>query len=246
MNPLLDTSLYDVEFEDGLIESYAANLIAEGIYAQVDDEGYQYDLISEIVDHRKGPDALTNENCHFVANGKKEQKRSTKGWELCVAWKDGSTSWVKLSDLKESDPLKVAEYATANKLDQEPAFVWWVPFVLKKKSRIIAKFKSRYHRREEKFGIPLPKSVKEALALDEESNTTYWRDAIRKEMGVILPALKIMNKGERAPVGYQQIPCHVVFDVKIDFTRKARFVAGGHVTAPQQHKHTRAWYLVIA
>jgi Reverse transcriptase (RNA-dependent DNA polymerase) len=51
-------------------------------------------------------------------------------------------------------------------------------------------------------------------------------------MGVILPVLKIMNKGERAPVGYQQIPCHVVFDVKIDFTRKARFVAGGHVTAP--------------
>jgi hypothetical protein len=77
---------------------------------------------------------------------------------------DGSTSWVKLSDLKESDPIKVAEYVTANKLDQEPAFVWWVPFVLRKKSRIIAKFKSRYHRREEKLGIPLPKSVKEDLA----------------------------------------------------------------------------------
>ena len=30
--------------------------------------------------------------------------------------------------------------------------------------------------------------------------------------------------------GHQEIKCHVVFDVKMDFTRKARFVAGGHTT----------------
>ena len=31
-------------------------------------------------------------------------------------------------------------------------------------------------------------------------------------------------------IGFQEIGCHIVFDVKIDFTRKARFVAGGHTT----------------
>jgi hypothetical protein len=31
--------------------------------------------------------------------------------------------------------------------------------------------------------------------------------------------------------GYQEIDCHMVFDVKMDFTRKARFVAGGHTTS---------------
>ena len=31
-------------------------------------------------------------------------------------------------------------------------------------------------------------------------------------------------------IGYQEIKCHVIFDVKVDFTRKARFVAGGHMT----------------
>lgn len=32
-------------------------------------------------------------------------------------------------------------------------------------------------------------------------------------------------------IGFQEIGCHlVVFDVKMDFTRKARFVAGGHMT----------------
>ena len=32
------------------------------------------------------------------------------------------------------------------------------------------------------------------------------------------------------PVGYQKIPLHFVFDVKMDFTRKMQLVAGGHKT----------------
>ena len=31
-------------------------------------------------------------------------------------------------------------------------------------------------------------------------------------------------------VGYQEIGCHVMFDVKMTFDRKCRFVAGGHTT----------------
>lgn len=151
---------------------------------------------------------------------------------MCVQWKDGSSSWMKLSDLKESKPLEVAEYALANKLLSEPAFVWWAPYVLKKRQRIISKIKTRYFRKEQKFGIALPKTVQEALQLDRESGTTYWYDAIKKEMGQILPAVKILEEDEKAPVGYQKIPCHVIFDVKMVFTRKGRFVAGGHVTDP--------------
>mmetsp|Transcript_19822 Transcript_19822/g.30440 ORF Transcript_19822/g.30440 Transcript_19822/m.30440 type:complete len:125 (-) Transcript_19822:267-641(-) len=33
-------------------------------------------------------------------------------------------------------------------------------------------------------------------------------------------------------VGFQRIGCHMVFDIKMDFTRKARFIAGGHTTNP--------------
>ncbi len=32
--------------------------------------------------------------------------------------------------------------------------------------------------------------------------------------------------------GFQEIECHIIFDVKMNFTRKARFVAGGHTTEP--------------
>ena len=34
----------------------------------------------------------------------------------------------------------------------------------------------------------------------------------------------------KALIGYTEIKCHMIFDVKMDFTRKARFVAGGHMT----------------
>ena len=31
-------------------------------------------------------------------------------------------------------------------------------------------------------------------------------------------------------ISFQESGCHLLFDVKMDFTRKARFVAGGHTT----------------
>ena len=65
-------------------------------------------------------------------------RKTTAGWHLCVLWKDGSTSWEWLADLKESYPVQVAEYAVAQGLDHEPAFAWWGLYVLKKCNRIIA------------------------------------------------------------------------------------------------------------
>ena len=51
-NPILDTRLYDVQFLDGRVETYAANIIAENIYSQLDDEGNRFLLLEEIMDHR--------------------------------------------------------------------------------------------------------------------------------------------------------------------------------------------------
>ena len=59
-------------------------------------------------------------------------KHTTKGWMLCVQWKDKSVSWEKLSDMKESYPVEVAEYATADGIQNEPAFALWMKHVLRK------------------------------------------------------------------------------------------------------------------
>ena len=39
-NPILDSRVYDLEFPDRKIESYSTNLIAENLFAQVDEYGY--------------------------------------------------------------------------------------------------------------------------------------------------------------------------------------------------------------
>jgi hypothetical protein len=44
-NPFFDTREYDVKFTDGTTEKYAANVIAENMYAQVDDEGNMFQLL---------------------------------------------------------------------------------------------------------------------------------------------------------------------------------------------------------
>ena len=47
------------------------------------------------------------------------------------------------------------------------------------------------------------------------------------------PAFEVWDKTiDDLPVGYQEVRCHLIFDVKMgeNFWRKARFVAGGHTT----------------
>jgi hypothetical protein len=55
-------------------------------------------------------------------DGRMYQKRNTVGWQIYCQWKDGSLSWEKLSNLKESHPLETAEYAVTMGIDHEPAF----------------------------------------------------------------------------------------------------------------------------
>jgi hypothetical protein len=76
-----------------------------------------------------------------MTNGVKRRKQKTQGWQLMCQWRDGSTNWVNLKDMKQSYPVQVAEYAFANRIDDEPAFAWWVLQVTKKRLRVIAKLK---------------------------------------------------------------------------------------------------------
>ena len=99
-----------------------------------------------------------------------------------MQWKDGSTNWIQLKDVKHSYPVQLAEYAIANHISLEPAFVWWVQDVLKHWNRIISKVKSKYWMKTHKYGIQIPKTVKQALEFDEIEGNALWREAIANEM----------------------------------------------------------------
>ena len=191
-------------------------------------------MLAEIIDHRKDGSAVSADDAFFVhkTSGRRSHRRTTKGWWLCVRWRDGSTSWEALKDLKESNPLEVAEYAVANKLVHEAAFGWWVPFTIKKRDRIINAVKARVLKKSYMFGVYVPSTVQEALELDKQNGNTLWADAIRKEMKTVSIAFDIKEPGASPPIGYQKIPCHMVFVVKMDGTRKARFVGSGFVCDP--------------
>ena len=123
-NPLLDGRMYEVQYLDNTTETLSANTIAENLMAQVDDNGHRQLLIDEIVDHRTTSEALTTaESLVNGPNGVPTRKKTTKGWELYVSWRDGSGNWVSLKDLKDSYPVQLAEYAIHMGIDKEPAFV---------------------------------------------------------------------------------------------------------------------------
>ena len=89
-----------------------------------------------------------------------------------------------------------------------------------------------------KFGIEVPRNVKHALELDASNGNHLWADAIKAEMQTLnkMNVFNILEKGVREPKDYKMIPMWIIFDVKMGtFRRKARLVAGGHVTEPPSY-----------
>ncbi len=210
-NPIPNSCKYVVEFDDGDKTTVNANLIAEAMYAQCDPDGNQYVLLDSLIDRWRLDKAIQPANQKIVhSDGHTYMHRSTIGWQLCCQWKDSSTSWENLSDLKESHPLETAKYAMTFGIDHEPAFNWWVPHVLKKRNRIIFlvwKRKIRHLKRTHKVGIEVPKPVKEAFDLDRKNCNTFWANAIATKMKEVWIAFKIVPDRHVALIGYQKIPC---------------------------------------
>ena len=236
VNPLLNTLVYDVEFPNGEIKEYSANSIAENMYRQVDADGFSHTLLDSIQDHRKDGNAVERADGYVTTrSGRRRMRETTSGWFFKVLWKDGSEQWIPLNIMKESNPLEVADYATARGIDHEPAFQWWIPFTLRKRDRIISSVNSRVKRISHKYGVELPRTVSQALKLDEENHNSLWRDAINKEMENLKVAFDILDENKSPPPGYSKASGHIIFDVRMTLERKARWVKDGHKTPEPQN-----------
>ena len=112
---------------------------------------------------------------------------------------------MSLADLKDSYPIQVADYALANGLTQEPAFRWCEPFVLKKRERILKKVKTKYWSVTYKYGLELPKSVAQALAIDRRTATDLWKLAIEKEIRNVFPAFEFLENDETSGTAWVSV-----------------------------------------
>jgi hypothetical protein len=78
-NPILDTREYEVEFADGDVLEYTANLKAENLYSSVDQDGKRFVLMDLIIDHKMNKLALTKATSFVDLKGKWGRRMTTKG-----------------------------------------------------------------------------------------------------------------------------------------------------------------------
>ena len=97
--------------------------------------------------------------------------------------------------------------------------------VLKKRESIISALKgtsSQVIKENIKFGIIVSQTVNKAMRLDEKNGNHLWRDGITKEINKVMMALKPLDEGDNPPPTYQEIRCHMIFDINMEyFQRKA-------------------------
>ena len=49
-NPYINTVLYEIKFDNGTLQAYGANIIAENMWRTANNEGYHEDSLHSIVD----------------------------------------------------------------------------------------------------------------------------------------------------------------------------------------------------
>jgi hypothetical protein len=137
-----------------------------------------------------------------------------------VEWNNGSNSWVVLKDLKDTNPVQIAEYAVVNNLtSNEPAFQWWVPFVLKKVRAHSTQSQDKvlvYASQVQTGAIKKHDRSIAVLQIDRRTETDFWRKAMDKEIRNVLPAFEfIEGDNAKVPPGYYTfVDKYFVFDTK--------------------------------
>jgi hypothetical protein len=82
-NPLLDTRDYEVEYADGTVDKYMANITADNLYSQVESKGKQFMVLIEIINHKSDGTGMNIEDGYVIShNGNKVPKKTTKGWKI--------------------------------------------------------------------------------------------------------------------------------------------------------------------
>ena len=155
-NPKMDSREYQVQFPDGSHSNYSDNLLLENLHSQVDEYGNIYELLQSIIDYRAMEDTIPKENGWVQsASGDKKRIITTRGWNLLVKFKDGTTVWRPLSELKEANPIELAEYTRSRDLESEPKVGCWTKTYIRLQIRLTM-VTSSHHTRLSLIFLPFP------------------------------------------------------------------------------------------
>ena len=95
-----------------------------------------------------------------------------------------------------------------------------------KRKCIPFKEKPRY-----KYGVKIPRNVKEALELDKENRNNKWAEAMKLENQLLndLEYFEFQPKNYSPAKEYQKTTLMITMKVKQDLRHKCRLVVGGHL-----------------
>ena len=87
-NPVRNTLMYQIKFDDGTSSAYAVNTIAENMWRSVDNEGYHRDSLHSILDYKFAKNAVRD---GLIYDRKRNQqlREATRGVKILVAVCDG-------------------------------------------------------------------------------------------------------------------------------------------------------------
>jgi hypothetical protein len=124
-NPAFDTREYETELEDATTDRIFANRITANLYSQVDSKGQKIPTFREIVGHEKDAAAISKDQGYTVnTSGCRKPEKTTHGWKIEVEFRDRTTTWTNMKSVKEVNPIKLAVYTVAKKIEDKPVFVW--------------------------------------------------------------------------------------------------------------------------
>jgi hypothetical protein len=125
-------------------------------------------------------------------------------YNVLVKWEDGSQSYEPLDAMAADDPITLALYACANNLLDTPGWKRFrhIATAITKECNKIRSMIHQYHVSKGKqthgpifkFGIQVPRSVKEAYELDAKHGNTKWQDSMKEEIDALLMFITFMVK----------------------------------------------------
>ena len=76
---------------------------------------YSTSMVESIVDYAKDKNAVPMSDKFVTTRSRQRRRRTTTEgcWKFLVLFKDGDEKWVPLKLLKETNPIEIAEFATA-------------------------------------------------------------------------------------------------------------------------------------
>ena len=55
------------------------------------------------------------------------------------------------------------------------------------------------------------------MRLDEKNGNHMFKDGIAKEINAVMIAFTILDEGDKPPPTYQEIRCHIIFGIKMEY-----------------------------